>query len=135
VLSLLGGILVFLVGLLITFVGALVTMMTFGIGGIFGLWGVFCGIAMMYGAYMMNSHPEQHSTWGIVVVILSVLSWGSLGGFGLGFLMGLIGGILGILWQPSGAHLPATGSRYCPSCGKQVDPSAKFCPSCGRQLA
>ena len=27
---------------------------------------------------------------------------------------------------------PASGVRFCPSCGVQVGPAAKFCPSCGK---
>ncbi len=130
VLSMVGGLLILVVALLVALFGAVATFMMFGLGGIFGLWGVLCGIVIMYGGSMMNSHPEQHSTWGSIVLIFAILSWGSLGGFGVGFLLALIGGILGIVWSPPA---PA-GSRYCPSCGRPVDANARFCPSCGRQL-
>lgn len=26
-------------------------------------------------------------------------------------------------------------TKFCPSCGKEVDPNARFCPYCGANLA
>jgi hypothetical protein len=52
---------------------------------------------------MLKSKPEQHSTWGVLIVLFSVLSMlgGAMGGFGLGLVLGLIGGILAITWKPT----------------------------------
>jgi hypothetical protein len=75
-----------------------------GLGfGIFGILGLIFGAIVIISAFMLNSKPREHSTWGTVIVIFSVLSvFGSMmGGFGVGLLLGLIGGILGITWKPT----------------------------------
>ena len=116
-------------------VGAAVIFFLLGAGGIFGLWAVICGVAMIMGGVMMNSHPDQHVAWGVVVLIFSILSLGGLGGLGVGFILGLAGGALGIAWRPPLASAVQTPFlRFCPACGKTVDPTAKFCLSCGRLM-
>jgi len=71
--------------------------------GVLGVVGLVFGIIVIVSAIMLNSRPEQHSTWGILIVIFSVLSvFGSaMGGFGVGLILGLIGGILAITWKPT----------------------------------
>lgn len=78
-------------------------MMTgYGYGGIFGLLGVLFGIAVIAGALMLYHHPADHTKWGLVILIFSVVSiFGSaMGGFGVGLTLGLIGGILALTWKP-----------------------------------
>jgi hypothetical protein len=75
-----------------------------GIGfGAFGILGLIFGAIVIVSAIMLNRKPEQHSTWGILIVLFSVLSMlgGAMGGFGLGLVLGLIGGILAIIWKPT----------------------------------
>lgn len=75
-----------------------------GLGfGLFGILGLIFGAIVIISAFMLNSKPHEHSTWGTVIVIFSVLSiFGSaMGGFGVGLILGIIGGILGITWKPS----------------------------------
>jgi hypothetical protein len=75
-----------------------------GLGfGVFGILGLIFGAIVIISAFMLNSKPHEHSTWGTVIVIFSVLSiFGSaMGGFGVGLILGIIGGILGITWKPS----------------------------------
>lgn len=71
--------------------------------GLIGLLGLIFGAIVIISAFMLNSKPEQHSTWGTMIVIFSVLSvFGSvMGGFGIGLILGVIGGILGITWKPA----------------------------------
>lgn len=71
--------------------------------GIIGILGLIFGAVVIISAFMLNSKPEQHSTWGTMIVVFSVLSiFGSaMGGFGVGLILGLIGGILGITWKPT----------------------------------
>jgi hypothetical protein len=135
VLSIIGGIFVLLFGLFLALVGALLTFFALGVRAIFGLWGVLCGSVMILGGAMMNSRPEQHTAWGAIVLIFSILSLGSLGGLGLGFVLGLIGGALGIAWKPVATGLRSASPRICPNCGRSIDPSVRFCPSCGKQVS
>jgi hypothetical protein len=74
-----------------------------GLGfGMFGILGLIFGVIVIISAFMLNSKPHEHSTWGTLIVIFSVLSiFGSaMGGFGIGLILGLIGGILAITWKP-----------------------------------
>jgi len=70
--------------------------------GFFGILGLIFGLIVIISAIMLNNKPEQHSTWSILIIIFSVLSiFGSaMGGFGIGLILGLIGGILGMTWKP-----------------------------------
>jgi hypothetical protein len=69
--------------------------------GIIGIVGLIFGAIVVISAYMLNSKPKEHQTWGTLIVIFSVLSiFGSVGGFGVGLLLGIIGGVLGITWKP-----------------------------------
>ncbi len=76
-------------------------MMGFALGAM-GVLGIIFGVIVVISALMLNSRPEQHSTWGSLIVLFSVLSiFGSaMGGFGIGLILGLIGGILAITWKP-----------------------------------
>lgn len=69
--------------------------------GTFGILGLIFGAIVIVSALMLNRKPEQHSTWGILIVLFSVLSifGGAMGGFGAGLILGLIGGILAITWK------------------------------------
>jgi hypothetical protein len=97
-LSLIGGILWVLGGIAIAvatgwipFVGA------FGVA--FGAYVLVLGLIVLLGAIMMYNNPSSTHTWGIVILILSIIS---------GNIFGLIGGILALVWKPekSGAAPP-----------------------------
>jgi hypothetical protein len=70
--------------------------------GFIGILGLIFGLIVILSAVMLNSRPHEHTTWGILIVVFSALSlFGSMmGGFGVGLLLGLIGGILAITWKP-----------------------------------
>jgi hypothetical protein len=76
-------------------------MMGFAVG-VMGFLGLVFGAIVIISAFMLNSKPKEHTTWGTLIVIFSALSiFGSaMGGFGIGLILGLIGGILGITWKP-----------------------------------
>ena len=70
------------------------------VGGNFGLLGALWGALMIIGSLMLYANPERHATWGVLIIVLSALSWiGALGGGFVGFLLGLIGGILGVTFK------------------------------------
>lgn len=107
VLTLIGGVIIILTGLVVAAVGAIFTFFIGGIGGVFGLVGVLWGVLMIVSAVMLNNNPASHTTWGVLIIIFSVLSWfGSFGGFFIGFLLGLIGGVLAVAWHPSTTTTP-----------------------------
>jgi len=81
--------------------GAMARMMGSGLG-LIGILGIVFGLIVIVCAIMLNSRPEQHATWGALIVVFSVLSlFGGAGGFFIGLILGLIGGILAITWKPA----------------------------------
>jgi hypothetical protein len=73
-----------------------------GLGFIGGIVGLVFGVLIIVSAIILNSRPEGHTTWGTLIVIFSVLSvFGGMGGFGIGLILGLVGGVLAITWKPS----------------------------------
>lgn len=114
-LSLIGGIIIFLVGLLVLAIASALNTLL-GVTGA-GTYGGFVGVAMAFttvgliGALtgilvivfgvLMYVRPQQHVIWGVLVLVLSIVSVFGLGGFILGMILGIVGGILGIVFKPS----------------------------------
>jgi hypothetical protein len=94
-------------------------------------------------ARKLNSNPLQHSKYGAIILVLSII--------GVGGLLGLIGGILALVYKPQFAgaapqYAPPPPVAYapqqqyqqqiahnCPQCGTLVQPGIRFCPNCGKQ--
>ena len=74
----------------------------YGFGGIFGLAGIVFGIVVLVSALMLYNKPIEHSKWGLLILIFSVLSiFGSaMAGFGVGLILGVLGGIFALTWKP-----------------------------------
>ncbi len=140
ILSLIGGVIVLAVGVLVSIALAVLTIYIGGVGAVFGFFGVMCGIVMIVGALMLRSRPQQHVLWGGVIAIFSLLSWfGAAGGLFIGLLLGLVGGVLGIVWRPPVAQSNPNvtvpqATKTCPNCGAKVEPEAQYCPNCGKKL-
>ena len=69
---------------------------------IMGILGLIFGIIVLVGAIMIYSGERgKVRTGSILVLIFSILNliFGG-GGFYIGFILGLIGGILGLVWKP-----------------------------------
>ena len=102
--TLTGGFFIFIGGLFTLFLSAFASRLAAGYVSNFvrgayasGILGVIAGVIVMLAATMYDNRNRKITTeWGTVAVIFSVLSLFSLGGFGVGFLLGLIGGLLGI---------------------------------------
>jgi hypothetical protein len=66
-----------------------------------GILSIVFGIIVIVAAVMLYMSPTQHELWGALVIGFSVASVVScMGGMGIGAILGLIGGILAILWRP-----------------------------------
>ncbi len=76
----------------------------FGGGGFYGLAaiGIVSGIIVLIGAIMLYSQPAKASTWGAIVLAFSIASLFGMGGFFLGAILGVLGGVLAIAWKPGG---------------------------------
>jgi len=51
---------------------------------------------------VLLTNPDNHIALGVLIIVFSLISWvTSVGGFFIGFLLALIGGILALVWKPS----------------------------------
>jgi len=62
--------------------------------------GLICGVLVLLGAMMLRSRPVNRKMWGIIVVVFSIPSVLSGGGFVIGFILGIIGGALALSAKP-----------------------------------
>jgi hypothetical protein len=102
--SLLAGIFILINGILIMAASATpaigITKINFV--ALFGIGELIFGLIVMFGAIMINSDdPSKVRTGGIIVLIFSIISIIAGGGFLIGLILGLIGGILALTWKPS----------------------------------
>lgn len=68
-----------------------------------GLWFVslIAGIIVLIGALMLNTRPSEHMTWGVLILIFSIVSLVGMGGFFLGAILGIAGGAMALSWRPA----------------------------------
>ena len=123
----------------------------------FGAWMLITSILVMVFAGKLKSHPLEHSKWGALILVFSII--------GVGGLLAFIGGILALVYKPILASQPYGYApppaqpyapqpqpqyyapqqapaqpaaqhitRICPNCGRVIDENLKFCPHCGKQL-
>jgi hypothetical protein len=157
--SLIAGILIFLVGAveglassLASEVGANLASLALSVVAFFG---VVFGLIVIALAVSLYRHPEHHTGYGIAILVFSVASIVGGGGFGLGLLLGVVGGILAILFEESeemdydpstGTYRPVpvapptgfaapSGGVTCPNCRSTVPAGAPRCPDCETPLS
>jgi hypothetical protein len=108
-LSLIGGILVLLSGLALGAFGTLIAIFMFGAGFVLWIFPIL-GIVIIIGAIMINFIPSSAEAWGLVILIVGIIS---LIGIvtALGGLLSIIGGILAIVWKPSTRVTPPPPPR------------------------
>ena len=70
--------------------------------------GIISGIIIVVGAVMMNSSMRSRvRTGAILVLILTIIgAFFTVGGFVIGFILALIGSILGLTWKPTASMPP-----------------------------
>jgi hypothetical protein len=49
---------------------------------------------------MLNARPQEHTAWGIIVLIFSIVSFIGMGGFLIGAILGIAGGALALSLKP-----------------------------------
>lgn len=110
VLSLIGGIFTLLGGIVIAAVSSIFFFLPVAGAAIaaVGIFGLICGVLVILGAVWINSgEKDKVRTGSILVLIFSILAWiGAAGGFVIGFLLGLIGAILGLTWNAPATQNP-----------------------------
>jgi hypothetical protein len=96
------GILAILGGLLIAIIPAPGAGLLGGLVIIFGILGIISGISVIIGAVLIYTGEKGKVTIGAILVLLfSILSifTPAFGGMIIGFMLGLIGGILALVWK------------------------------------
>lgn len=63
--------------------------------------GLICGALVVLGAMMLRSRPAHKRAWGIMIMASSIPSVVTGGGFIIGFILGIIGGILALSRKPA----------------------------------
>ena len=100
VLVLIGGIFTLLGGIAVAIIGSAVTFFLSGIGATLGLIGIISGIIMIVAAVLMNNTDiSKVHMWSIIALIFTIIGLANGGGFIIGFILGLIGSILGLVYK------------------------------------
>ncbi|HTT45582.1 MAG TPA: zinc ribbon domain-containing protein [Thermoplasmata archaeon] len=122
---------------------------------ILGAVGVVAGLLVILFALRLRSSPGAARTSGVVVLVMSLLSFVAGGGLFIGLILGLIGGIMAISWHsptpnpsthgpsypnPWGGSAtppvpPGVAQRFCRSCGSPNVATAQFCAKCGASMS
>jgi len=170
-LSLIGGILIVLYALLEAVeavvysskINALVPGAS-GLLAILATVGLVAGIIVVVGAFQLKSRPESRKGWGVMILLFSLVSFVGGGGLFIGLILGLVGGIMALTWNPPVAVGPLYGAprygspgnppmgstpwasptpspaapggaqRFCSSCGSPNVATAQFCAKCGAPM-
>ena len=120
VLSLIGGIFILLGAIVVMALASVIgSLMLIGGGDpnlayLYGAAGLIFAILVLVGAVMLWMKPQQHVMWGVVVLLFSLFSIITTGGFFIGLILGLIGGILGIAWKPPAPMAPGMAPPMMP---------------------
>jgi hypothetical protein len=79
--------------------GSLPTLIS-GMVGVMGAFGLVSGAVVLASATMLLAKVGQRRTWGILILVFSILSFIGLGGFIVGAILGILGGIMTLRWKP-----------------------------------
>jgi len=82
---------------------ASLTSLISGILSVMGGFGLVCGAIVLISSTMLLAKVGTLRTWGILILVFSVLSLVGLGGFVLGAILGIVGGVLTLRWKPPAA--------------------------------
>ena len=67
--------------------------------------GLASGTLVILGSVMLYQRPAENQVWGAIILAFSILSiLGGMGGFIVGLVLGLVGGVLGLTWRKPPAH-------------------------------
>ena len=62
--------------------------------------GLVSGVIVIVGAVMVDARPTEHFAWGVIILVFSVISFLGMGGFIIGAILGITGGVFAISWRP-----------------------------------
>jgi len=117
VLTIIGGFFILLGGFVFALIGAVFAVFGF-VSGVF-LLGLLVGFLTLIVGFLMLAVPSGHTVWGILAIVFALVSIPvAFGGFIVGFLLTLIGGILAVSWKrPVDRTITVEARRLPPSGG------------------
>jgi hypothetical protein len=65
----------------------------------FSLIATVFGIIVVIGAIMLNAHPAENITWGIIILVFSIASFIGMGGYFIGAILGIAGGAVALSYR------------------------------------
>ena len=71
-----------------------------GFVGAIAVFGLICGAIVTMSALLVRLKPSQRQTWGILVLVFSILSFFGFGGFIVGAVLGIVGAVMTLQWKP-----------------------------------
>ncbi len=74
---------------------------SFGLPFIGAMVSLASGIIVIISAIKLYNTPQEATIWGSLIIIFSVVSLLGMGGFLIGFILGLVGGILSLTLKQS----------------------------------
>ncbi len=77
-----------------------------GFVGALAAFGLACGTIVTISAILLRLKPSHRQTWGILVLVFSILSFFGFGGFIVGAVLGIVGAIMTLRWRPAQAPPP-----------------------------
>ena len=75
-----------------------------GIVGALASFGLICGAIVLASAVALRLMPSQRQTWGVLILVFSILSFFGFGGAIAGAVLGIVGGIMILRWKPPLPH-------------------------------
>jgi hypothetical protein len=107
-LTLIGGFFILIGGVALAIIGAIFFSLVPGVAGVFFI-GLVVGLFTLVLGGLMLAAPRLHVVWGVLAIVMALLSIPfALFGFGIGFLLVLIGGILAIVFKPGAGPMMVT---------------------------
>jgi hypothetical protein len=71
-----------------------------GFVGALAAFGLICGSIVLFASIALRLMPRHRQTWGVLVLVFSILSFFGFGGFIVGAVLGIIGAIMILQWKP-----------------------------------
>ncbi len=100
VLTMLGGLFILVGGAVIAVIGSILSAF---FGSFSSLWliGLLLGGLTILDGFLMVALPTPHSVWGVLAIVFAIGSIPfALGGFFVGFILAVLGGVLALRWRP-----------------------------------
>ena len=77
----------------------------FGFFSVLSILGLISGVVIIVSAVMLRLQPQEHLTWGVLILVFALVSFADMGGYFIGAILSLIGGAFAISYRPRRASV------------------------------